>query len=618
MRKHSPTLEYRAKNAAAQKKTRKGKSYDAMRVGVIDFETDPFDPHLRKHKKIEPFHCTAYYSDTEYAQFWGTTSEVLSQLFAFLQRQKPTIWYAHNGGRFDWYYFLHEIRGRILYKGGRIIRFKQWGHEFRDSFPLLPVRLEAFQKDEFDYSKMAHWKRETFRAEIERYCLSDCRYLLTVIDLAHEKFGRSPLTIGTVARKELLKTSKIGNLTEVHDAILRPFFGGGRVECLAGYGLFKGPYSCFDVNSMYPHVMAAQEHPKGQGLSYGIRREAPFISDSTVFLNLRCRSHGAFLYRDEDTHKISFPRDGLIREYNITIHEYMKALEYDQVRDITIIFTIQSSDRGNFSGFVIEKYEERGQLKTRMGELRKRGLEDTREYQEYKTRETLIKLLLNNAFGKLAQDPANFREYEIREEWPKNERHKGWRLEALIYADGYDLFVISADPTEKRYYNVGTAASITGAARAMLFELLLWAIDPIYCDTDSIICRGFRPGAPFAFDEAALGALKKEWTAAEVGIVGKKVYFASGGDLKKDVIKAKGQNRDMLTADKMRRLILKQTPCLETTSKGPKFKLSGAQEYITRELRITAPHPIEIVRAEASWRMATPYSSQRSPFIRSA
>lgn len=583
------------------------KSLDTFRVGVIDFETDPFDPLMRVHKRIEPFHCTVYYSDTDYRQFWNNDSAaLLAELFAYLKTCKPTIFYAHNGGRFDWHYFIHEMRGRILYKGSRIIRFRLWGHCFRDSFPLLPVKLAAFQKDEFDYSNMLRWNRDKARAEIERYCLSDCRYLKTVIDHAHEMFGRQALTIGVVARKKLLETSKIGNISEAHDEILRPYFGGGRVECLKGHGIFKYGYSCYDVNSMYPHVMAAFFHPKGVGSTYGVRVKPPFIDDSTVFLTLRCRSHGAFLYRDEETHKISFPRDGLIREYNVSIHEYNKALQYGQIKDVKILSSIQSYDRENFSGFVLKHYEERYVIKSRLATMKAGGLEDSEEFQTLKTRETLIKLLLNNAFGKLAQDPSNFREYEISETWKPRE---GWRLEAELECGSYQLFVISREPVRRKYYNVGTAASITGAARAMLFELLQWAIDPVYCDTDSIICKGFRAGAPFIVDEAKLGALKREWTADEVGIIGKKVYYATGGDLKRDIIKAKGQNADHLSVDKMRRLLLKQAEHLVTVSKGPKFKLSGAQEYITRELRITAPHPIEIMRAENSWKMAAQWEA---------
>src|SRR6185312_8763742 len=60
--------------------------------------------------------------------------------------------------------------------------------------------------------------------------------------------------------KTLLHCKKIGEHT---DEQLRPWFFGGRVECLAGAGHFvagNGGYKLYDVNSMYPSAMANGLH----------------------------------------------------------------------------------------------------------------------------------------------------------------------------------------------------------------------------------------------------------------------------------------------------------------------------------------------------------------------
>jgi hypothetical protein len=67
------------------------------------------------------------------------------------------------------------------------------------------------------------------------------------------------------------------------------------------------------------------------------------------------------------------------------------------------------------------------------------------------------------------------------------------------YPDGWTQhskngdFCIWERPSPRRggFYNIATAASITGAARANLLRNLSLSDRPIYCDTDSIICEDF-------------------------------------------------------------------------------------------------------------------------------
>jgi hypothetical protein len=71
-----------------------------------------------------------------------------------------------------------------------------------------------------------------------------------------------------------------------------------------------------------------------------------------------------------------------------------------------------------------------------------------------------------------------------------------------------------------RYYNIATAASVTGFVRAYLYRALCTSDGAIYCDTDSIKARGF--GSISIGNE--LGQWKKEFSGDYFAIAGKKLY----------------------------------------------------------------------------------------------
>jgi hypothetical protein len=71
-----------------------------------------------------------------------------------------------------------------------------------------------------------------------------------------------------------------------------------------------------------------------------------------------------------------------------------------------------------------------------------------------------------------------------------------------------------------RFYNVATAASVTGFVRAYLFRALSAASGAIYCDTDSIAARDLSR-LDFGKD---LGQWKDEGTYDRFAIAGKKLY----------------------------------------------------------------------------------------------
>jgi len=69
------------------------------KLAVIDLETDPF-----QHGRLpEPF-LSGFDNGEQVVEFWG--DDCILRLVEFLATLKePHIIYAHNGGKFDFFYF---------------------------------------------------------------------------------------------------------------------------------------------------------------------------------------------------------------------------------------------------------------------------------------------------------------------------------------------------------------------------------------------------------------------------------------------------------------------------------------------------------------------------------
>jgi hypothetical protein len=144
-----------------------------------------------------------------------------------------------------------------------------------------------------------------------------------------------------------------------------------------------------------------------------------------------------------------------------------------------------------------------------------------------------------------------------------------------------DGYIFWRKPTEqKRYNNIATGASITGAARAYLLQGLKHAIRPVYCDTDSILCESLS-GVPI--DPVQLGAWKCECACTRAIVVGKKLYalFDADGNCIKQANKG-----SKLTANEIERIAQGET--VTWRNPVPSFSMSGKSRFIQRRIRRTA------------------------------
>lgn len=592
---------YHADRAATSTETMRAhrdRIYDHRKshIAVLDFETDPFDEE--NQSPVYPF-TVCFLSDFEEHVIWDDDwRRLIDRLAEYLAElpEEYTI-YAHNGGAFDYMFMIHHLTGRISFKGRSIMSAKIGRHTLRDSKHILPMKLSEWKKDDFDYSKMHRDVRDKHRDEIIEYMINDCRSLLSIVRAFIGEFGFK-LSVGQAAMSKLKSIYKVARLSDATDAELRPYFFGGRVECLAGKGQFghiphtptAAPvYKLYDVNSMYPHCMAAYRHPVGGHWTF---RRTGGVTANTIFLTLQCRNFGAFVQRTAENETTAEIQQG---EFRTTIWEYRAALELGLIDDVRIIQYVDCDQFSDFSQFSVPLYERRQKTKEQLRALKKNGVAtDAPEYLAVKKDDMFLKFLLNTGYGKFAQNPRRFKDHWITKHGdPAPEGYEissdGFPALPAIQNIALDYDIWQRPAPIRGFYNVGTAASITGAARATLLRALACAVDPIYCDTDSIICRSL---SGVEIDNVKLGAWDLEDEFDEVIVAGKKsyackTYARSDGQSDRVRVRCKGVPEGRVTWDDMAAL-LDEGAFRDINAKAPTIIKSGEQRYMNRRIRATA------------------------------
>jgi DNA polymerase elongation subunit (family B) len=501
----------------------------------------------------EPF-VSGFYDGEKFVSIWDDKGRCIERTMEMLEREEPSIIYAHNGGRFDWFFFLDHLNHgeSIRIVNGRIIQAHLGKHEIRDSYAIMPFALDKYRKLEIEYEKFNRGARGKHRAEIISYLREDCVALHELVTAYIQDFG-NVLTIGSAAIRELKQFHPFKRGGAEYDTEFRErYYYGGRVEVLGGR-VVNHPVEVYDVNSMYPHVMATRKHPIGCAYSVSNRLE-----EDTCFVTADGWSDGAFPVRTKTG--IDFPRGWTYGTYHCTIHEWEAALETKSFRVKRLLKTYGWRERSTFDSFVNHFYKARVDAQ-RAGD---------------KIHKLFFKYLLNSSYGKFAQNPANYKEYRIT---GIDKLDAPWTLSALA-ADGPPRpYMLWEKPCERPvYYNIATAASITGAARAVLLRGLHHVTEPCYCDTDSIIARA---SGRLTISPEALGGWKVEARAGRAVFAGKKLYalFDAETCVKKACKGARLQGKE-IEKIALGEIVTWQSPA-------PHFALSGACDFVERRIRAT-------------------------------
>lgn len=507
-------------------------------LAVLDIETDPF-----LYGRIPQPFAVEVYTPEHHKQFWGPAciEDSIAYIASFSQEH---IIVAHNGGKFDFMYYLQYITGNLKIINGRIVECKCSGQVFRDSYAILPFPLRDYQKDDIDYTKFESDVRHLHRREILDYLHSDCIYLYRLVSRFYSEFGQRYITVGSAAMSQIKQRHTITRTKLSFDRTFRKdFYYGGRVQCFKT-GILSGEFSIYDVNSMYPDRMANCKHPADDNYSIGDR-----ITDDTCFVVCSGTNRGGFPSRSGS---------GLTFEctsgtFTVTRHEYDMALATHSFVPGTIVRTFDFGLQHDFKDFVSYGFTARQLAKASSDEAG----------------DIAWKYVVNSGYGKFAQNPSNFADWKIApvsdapkevcshckgsgECWFPTSTGVCYQCEALndfepvmdsdgessiecqyCHGDGMRWHLDEYDHNNPNgpmlwkartfamsYYNVATGASVTGASRAKLLHGLSQSDDPLYCDTDSVITAGEFHGDV----GKALGQWKHEGTGHLAAIAGKKLY----------------------------------------------------------------------------------------------
>ena len=560
----------------------------AQNIAILDMETDPFDNIVQD--QILPYLAVLYSDEFDTIIIWDEDHDafIARLLKAITDLPNEFTIYAHNGGKFDFMFLVHKLRGAVAFKGRGIMRASIGRHEIRDSYHIIPERLANLKKQEFDYSTLKKGQREKHKQAIIDYCVSDCVNLLYYVKKFIDKFSFK-ISVGAAAMAKLNEHYHVEKVAPSVDEFLRYYFAGGRVECIQGAGYYSGALKLYDVNSMYPHIMATLKHPVGS--EYVRRGGKP--NANTIFLKLDCENNGALLARDEKGELTSRIREGI---FHTTKWEYETALELGLIWNVKILECVDCFKFSTFEKFVTPLYAERAAEKTHLATL----LENSSDHQACEAEILFLKLLLNNAYGKFAQNPRRYKDHFITDPGEVPELADGENpYDHPAEFQGADYWIWSRPAPSLRFNNVGTAASITGGARAMLMRAIHHAKNPVYCDTDSLICEELRG---FELHKTHLGAWDLEKEISELIIVGKKLYAYrekgwTAGDGKRERFKTKGFNpkesiinaggrRDLEWNDMLSML---NDAVISVRQTGPTLTKTGKQSYITRRITRTTP-----------------------------
>lgn len=447
------------------------------KIAVIDAETDPF-----KHGRTPRPFAWGYYDGTYYQYFWG--DDATDQLIEFLSTEEPTIVYAHNGGKFDYFYLLQWLCPEVFIINGRISRafLFDMSIELRDSWLILPLALASHDKNDIEYWKLERHCRETHKQEILEYLRKDCTSLYEWVTQYIETFGNN-LTLAGTAFKELRASGyDITNTYLDFDDQLRRFYYGGRVQCFE-VGSFFEPFNVVDINSAYPEAML---HNHWYGSQYVETFRFPSTDNGSWFADIDAVSRGALPYRHDE--KLYFPDDNQTRNYTASGWEINAAIKNNALRVKKINRVYRPVLTENFTTYVNKFFTMKADADLSMKKAKEKG--DTIEALYWSAQRQFAKLLLNSAYGKFGQDGRDFKEFHLCDfgEFPPQEEEKP-RWLPYVDLEPVNKSIFNRPAPVEKFYNVATAASITGYVRAKLFDALCNSERPLYCDTDSIICR---------------------------------------------------------------------------------------------------------------------------------
>lgn len=472
------------------------------------------------------------YNRSKYSVF-QTKDEFYTYLNSYPKNEKVTI-YAHNGGKFDYLYFIKDLPNvKLWLNDSQFIAAFYKNFTFFDSLNILRSSLDNLgklfgktQKSSISYNTWVS------RESMETYLMLDCLTLRDILTTFAESLSLTIFDLGCTLPSISYKKyqSYIGKsfstlfpplFTESFSFLSTAYFGG-RVEVFQHH-LSEG--ICLDINSLYPYVMQKYAYPIGLPTK-SIRPQSKLWISNITITDYQESSGIPVLALKTD--KLIFPV-GTFTTW-ITNEEFA----YLQLRKKQgkCSYTIQFNETYNFrykkvfSDYILELYK-------------------TKQFAKSEIEKQTAKLLMNSLYGKFGQKPERTESIIV---------HNSADLHNYL-SQGYDItyesdtyFIIQkSDTTTKRSY-FPLAIFVTAYARLelcrALHKLSDLSIPCVYCDTDSIFTTS-QALAILPISPAELGCWKLEYSFVEGYFEAPKMYAVTIDGTTK--LKAKGFPAKALT-----------------------------------------------------------------------
>lgn len=527
------------------------------------------------------------------------TEKFVEQCRKICELEKTTktdvLFYFHNFGRFDSIFLLKCFCGKDLFNGNDIdtiirnnviykitlkdkeqVASKRKDLIFKDTYLALPLSLmdisETFcnknKKTDVVLAKSIEDLYDQEKMEkITDYCINDTftlqegfnnymKYISEILNIDPWPLLSLPSMTLRSFRKNYYddKSTPIGKLSINKDAFVRDAYLGGIVDVYKP--LLEEGYH-YDVNSLYPTVMAKNKMPLGTGTF--IEGEKININNFFGFIKAKViinkEMYIPYLSIKTEDNRIINP----IGEFEGTFFseeiKYAKSLGYNFIFKKGLSF-----EKGNlFKNFV-----------ERMYNLRKKETKKS-------PGDIILKLILNSLYGRFGLNPGinrvkiiDYDENILNEYLKKYEISDFEKLGnryIITYKDGFceekeqDL-IFSGEQSIEDYeknkmkaiiknkdlnYAVQIAAATTAYARIYMHKLKNQEnIDIYYSDTDSIFCKQALPKK--IVSKKRLGALKLEGKIIEGLFIAPKIYYIKYEN-GKEVMKCKGISNEKLNKE---------------------------------------------------------------------
>lgn len=438
--------------------------------------------------------------------------------------------YAHNGSGYDYITlfgnYVLNTGTDLLMAGNKIVSWKVNKRTFYDSLMLFRTSVDSLGKalgmekgttpEKFingDYT-------QGINDDDVAYCLRDCEIVYKSIEKLFLYQHKLSSTIGGLSMAAFKKSLKSGiRVKKQYDDLFKHTYRGGRTECYYVGKYDKAYY--YDVNSMYPYVMAYYTYPDPENL----RQYDKTFTDKNKILNFIKRYEGmAFFdiivknnkigclpYKHND--RLCFPVGNIKGYYNF--NEIRTAYEYGLIDIIEMKDCIYSNPvYPPFKDFVLSHYEERIKCKN----------------NNNKHDELLLKYILNNLYGKFGQKK---KKRVLYYDDVEKMREDMYREGINVYYTINDYHYIKLEGSEYKNAVYCWASYITSWARCVLLSYMveIGFENILYCDTDSlIVTKQFKDSR---ISDYKLGYLKLEGIGSFIGVKSKMYRF-------NDKVKIKG------------------------------------------------------------------------------